>query len=759
MTHPITLAMEWLARGIPAFPVEIYEQDGRVQKRPLTKNGHRDASPDPEVVRDMFVQANPRFGGVLAVGLVPGAGGFVVLDPDVKDGQDGPGFADSLGIPPGWMIITASGGQHRWFRKPDPTIRYSNRTPEDWHGFIDIRADNGWVVAPGTATEWGTWAEVEPWPADGPPEAPRAVLEALTEAGAPGDPTEAHRAGAMTPERRDELPQHTLNVYDWMVETHGAHSPQILKRSDGDNYLSVCRPKKGSGISATIGFASPGALHVWSSNWPGLTPDETTYPLGRDPDLLGATAAVTGTVVTPSGAYFLRGALQVATVVKAVMEHRPVAVDLHGNFWIYAGGRWTLSKGADSIGESMYRLLGQQFRKGYVDTVAVGVRADAEVITPDAPNPKYVNVSNGMLDWATGELSGHAPEFHSVNQLPVLWDPSATCPGFDRWILEVLPPDLTAPNYDGVSFVDLLLGYLVIAGNPHQLALLLLGTGSNGKTLFINIIHTLLGPENYTSVPLKSLADNRFRAATVYGKLANICGDLDTGRLPATDVFKKITGGDLLDAEVKYGAAFTFTPYAVPLFSANAVFGTPDTSEGYFRRWLIVPFPHSFKGREDPTLKARLTVPGELSGILARAIRGARALATLGGFPNPPSVDDAREKFVLESDPVRAFLDECTERAPGHSETTKAVYDLYKVWAARAGRAEMNNYTLNSRIEGAGFRITKTHGFRRVRGLKIAVKVVYGELLPLVPAADADAPDDPLAGLVRPPAPASEESP
>jgi P4 family phage/plasmid primase-like protien len=314
-----------------------------------------------------------------------------------------------------------------------------------------------------------------------------------------------------------------------------------------------------------------------------------------------------------------------------------------------------------------------------------------------------------MLDWRAGDLLGHAPEYHSVNQLPIEWDPRATCPEFDRWVTEVLPPDLTALDYSGASFADMLLGYLITSGNPHQLAVLLLGSGGNGKSVFIKVIQSLIGEDNYSSVALRDLDENRFRAAHVYGKLANICGDLDSRRLEGTDMFKKITGGDMITAEYKYGRGFEFASYAVPLFSANAVFGTPDTSDGYFRRWLIVPFPNSFIGREDSGLIDRLTAAPELAGILARAVRGARALAALGRFPVPPSIAETREQFMQESDPVRAFLAECTERAPdGGRVDTKDIYVVYKAWCAQAGRAEMAAGTLNSRIAEAGYRVTKT---------------------------------------------------
>ena len=348
--HPMSLALSWVGRGVPAFPVEIFMQDGRIQKRPATAHGHHDASLDEELVRDMFVQAVTRHGGTLAVGLLPGAGNLIVLDPDVKaDDRDGVRFADSLGIPHGWLVYTPSGGQHRYFSKPDPIARYSNAVPPAWNGYIDIRVDHGWVVAPGTVTPWGSWRAAAPWPPAGPPDAPLPVLEALTygngRAGSSGAP-----AGRLTPELEALLPAHTLAVLEWLRTNHGAHNAQLITREGDVNYAVVTRPGKRAGISATVGFANTGAVHLYSSSWviEGIMQGVTCYPLGRDPDLLGATT----TTLTPvsAGPFFVRGALLVDVVANDIMASIPIARDsTDGSLWHYGGGVWQLIHPGDDV--------------------------------------------------------------------------------------------------------------------------------------------------------------------------------------------------------------------------------------------------------------------------------------------------------------------------------------------------------------------------------------------------------------------------
>ncbi len=60
------------------------------------------------------------------------------------------------------------------------------------------------------------------------------------------------------------------------------------------------------------------------------------------------------------------------------------------------------------------------------------------------------------------------------------------------------------------------------------------------------MLKRLLGERNCSDATLHSLVENRFAAATLYGKLANLAGDLDSKWLESTATFKAITGGDSL---------------------------------------------------------------------------------------------------------------------------------------------------------------------------------------------------------------------
>lgn len=164
MAACMTVANVWISRNVAAFPIAISKNGKGYAKRPLTPHGHADATLDKSTANELFALASMdlREGEVLGVGIVPGPAGYAVADLDVHgDGKNGVQAADDLlmGIENTYAPVTISGGAHAWFTKPDPDQHITNGSPWARLG-IDIRGDNGWTVAPGTITPWGSWAPI-----------------------------------------------------------------------------------------------------------------------------------------------------------------------------------------------------------------------------------------------------------------------------------------------------------------------------------------------------------------------------------------------------------------------------------------------------------------------------------------------------------------------------------------------------------------------------------------------------------------------
>jgi putative DNA primase/helicase len=126
----------------------------------------------------------------------------------------------------------------------------------------------------------------------------------------------------------------------------------------------------------------------------------------------------------------------------------------------------------------------------------------------------------------------------------------------------------------------------------------------------------------------------------------------------------------------------------------NALPRTADTTEGFFSRWVVIPFTAFFPaGKADPTLIDRLTSPRVLQGLLRLSVGGLQNVMRRGAFSLPPSVISATERFKMEADPLRGFIEERVEFTPPgtHAFTPRTdIYNAYTTWAVVNGFHQMS---------------------------------------------------------------------
>ena len=393
------------------------------------------------------------------------------------------------------------------------------------------------------------------------------------------------------------------------------------------------------------------------------------------------------------------------------------------------GERWARGRTAD--------LLGDQWKTSHADSTVTWLRDTAPALW-EAPPGDRINVANGILDVQTGELEQHDPSFLSPVQIPVSYDPAARCPLIEKFLSEVFPDD-------AVQVAHELAGYLLTPDNRLRTAVMLVGRGRNGKSVFLSLLTALLGHENVSNRSLQALEENTFATADLYGKLANVFADLDARALRGSSLFKSISGGDRISAERKHKPAFEFKPYARLLFSANQPPPTPDSTDAFFDRWLIVPFEQRFRGlrepgsgpTEDPDLLSKLTTPEELSGFLNLALAALVQLRLESGFSRPDSVQQAARRFKADVDSVAGFVGEdcllrVTEGPKGEevpSAPRKILYEAYNAYCDATGRRPVSRPKFYERLRSPDFGLVETarNGERMFKGIGINPDSAYTE--------------------------------
>jgi putative DNA primase/helicase len=393
----------------------------------------------------------------------------------------------------------------------------------------------------------------------------------------------------------------------------------------------------------------------------------------------------------------------------AVMENLAIG---HDNLtWVYSDGVWRPSP--QEIEGRVFRLLRDRYDPTFARTAFSAVTVGIGVPRlPQQPDSRYINLQNCMLDWETGQVLEHAPDFHSTIQMNFEYRADAQSPLFDQWLEEVLPSELHPLFWE-------FFGYMFMVGNPKQRAVLLFGRGGTGKSTFLRLLENMLGAHNVSNVTLRGLSQGVFDRAQLYGKIANIAGDIDSKFLEDSSGFKQITGEDRIQAQHKHQQLFNFQSFAVPVFSANKLWRSNDTSDGYFRRWMIIPFDHQVDRSKPFNEKA---IQAEASGIFNKALLGLQRMMDRGDFLIVGDAQKIFDEFKNESDVVRQWLrddDMVEEGSPAERTERKDAYDRYRTWSIENGFKPSSSVELYKSLTALGIETKKSNGYMYFIGLKI----------------------------------------
>lgn len=337
-----------------------------------------------------------------------------------------------------------------------------------------------------------------------------------------------------------------------------------------------------------------------------------------------------------------------------------------------------------------------EWTRRLADEVVAYIRVGARELWEKPPSDE-INLWNGILNVITRELKLHTPEFLTPIQLPVSYDPAATCPRWKRQVEQTFPKDAAKA---GLAWE--IVAWLMTPDTQIQQALLLIGDGGTGKSTFLRALTKFIGEANISNVPLHKLETDRFAAARLVGKLANVCADLPSLHLQTSSMFKAITGGDRIQGEHKFLPGFDFTPFARLVFSANQVPRSADASSAFYDRWIVVPFDRVFRGTSDETpstqLDAALAEPGELSGVLNLALAKLPLIREYG-LTETTSMQNSSVEFRTVTDPVAVWFDRYVVDKAGAITPKEKLLQNYNQWAESQGNPVMTDKAFGTAVK------------------------------------------------------------
>lgn len=365
-------------------------------------------------------------------------------------------------------------------------------------------------------------------------------------------------------------------------------------------------------------------------------------------------------------------------------------------------------------------VTGDELTKSVVDSILDLVKT--EVHRPGLrfeQGGEAVNCLNGELHWLGEQwvLRPHNRENLRITQIPIKYNPGATAPRFEQFLVEIFAGDTDA-NEKAILVCELL-GYTLLATCRFEKFVLLIGPGANGKSVLLSVAEALVGRDSVAAVQPTQF-ENRFQRAHLHAKLANIVTEIAEGGEINDAQLKSIVSGELTTAEHKHKPPFDFHPVCTCWFGTNHLPHTRDFSDALFRRAIILPFNQKFEGKRcDPLLKEKLIA--ELPGILNLALEGVAGVLQRGVFTTPPSSEILKRAWRTEVDQAAQFVEEVCTLTPTARTASMAVWRAYQSWSADAGiKRPLNRNNFTTRLKRLGIDDDRgTGGVRMLCGIAI----------------------------------------
>ena len=270
-------------------------------------------------------------------------------------------------------------------------------------------------------------------------------------------------------------------------------------------------------------------------------------------------------------------------------------------------------------------------------------------------DPYVINVENTRFDIRTNKCINFDPEIIEFDRIPVTYDPSAYCADLDKMLNRVFLGDREV-----IDLFEEMIGSILLKHNRYQKAFLFNGKGSNGKSTILDLIKKFLGLANYATLSLEEVT-GRFNKILLEHKRANIGDDIDNIVIKDTGMLKKMIAGNSITVENKGEKGYTIDLYATHIYSANEIPRSFDKTDGFYRRWLIIPFNAKFTVDDedyDPLIGEKITTDTALSYLLNIGIRGAQRLIKRGKFTEPQSVKEALESYKSDNSTVLSWIED-----------------------------------------------------------------------------------------------------
>ena len=335
----------------------------------------------------------------------------------------------------------------------------------------------------------------------------------------------------------------------------------------------------------------------------------------------------------------------------------------------------------------------------------------------------YKQFKNCVLDMRNRKVITPSPELGICVEIPHSYDELAECPTWDRFLNDVCLGD-----EDKIRTLNEFVGYTLFSNsNWIAKALILVGSGANGKSVFTEVVEALVGEGNFAAIPMERLHEP-YSVAALENKLLNSCKEVSYRALRDTSTFKDMVAGATMTGRNVYEKERAYKIRAKFILSCNEIPPAYDLSVGFGRRPLVVNFDAEFTPDSpnfDPFIKDKILK--EIPGIFNRALKSYETLQERGSFLENGVLIEEKKKFMQGTNCVTEFVDRYLEAATEEeyvsSSTILAMAKQFSAMEnidARAFNAKRLAFEIKRRFKKESLVIKRNKKvFRAYRGVKV----------------------------------------
>ena len=235
-------------------------------------------------------------------------------------------------------------------------------------------------------------------------------------------------------------------------------------------------------------------------------------------------------------------------------------------------------------------------------------------------NRDLLNTKNGLIDLKKGEKKPQEPTDYFMKSTGSKYVPGLSSSRWKEFVSQICQH-----NANMIEALQRAVGYSLTGHTREQTLFVMKGSGSNGKSIFLEILNKLFGDYSGRLSSSALLDEGMFKIpndiARLVGKRFVVVSELPKKRIMNEGLIKEITGGDLVSARFLHKEFFEFRPQFKIWIGTNHNLNVGGDEYAMKRRIFLFHLKAKFEGEScDKFLFEKLWK--EREGILNWALEG-----------------------------------------------------------------------------------------------------------------------------------------